>query len=407
MNLSLRARYKKISTGIVIFIILALLIQNSFNTWLAYSYAQGPQPSGLMLASDVEPENPDYYFLLAYYLMEYDHLSSYESAMEQYEKAILLSPFNYNYWYFLAELLYNGGQKERAIFALNQATGLSPGVASLRWRAGMLASKMGDRESILDNLGAVIKNDHKRRLKAFSLLWQSVGYEELIFDSISDNALPSYFNYLRVTNRIDEATRVFDKLTEINYDTTHMVPKYTSDLIRTGDVETAKLTWANAFGSWDGVWNGQFDNEIKNEGFDWRIGRIEGAKIKRDMDSYSGKYSVKISFDGTENVDFRHFYQFIPVQGRDDYTISLRIKSEALLTSEKLQWRTSCLNNDELSARSEPIQATHDWKIYNISFSAPDDCEVLLLRLEREKSNKTNSLISGTLWVDDVSLAKR
>lgn len=406
MNLSLRPRYKQIIAVIVLIIIVAFLILSSFKTWLAYSYAKGPQPEGLILASETEPKNPDYYFLIAYYLMEYDYQTSYETAMEEYKEALTLSPFNHNYWFYLAELLYGGGQREKALYALNRATTLSPGTASLRWRAGMLASKIGDKESVLNNLSAVIEYDPHRRTKAFALLWQSVGDNNRILDSVSDNALSSYFYYLRITNRIEEAGRVFEKLQDLNYDTNIAAYKYVSDLIRKGDIDSAKQIWIDTYGDWDGVWNGGFDDDMKNDGFDWRLGIVEGAKVKRDMDSHNGKYSVMVNFDGKHNMNFRHLSQVIPVKARTDYTIQLFVKSDDIITAEDLHWQVYCLHTKGLDARSEPIFGTHDWKPILISFTTPDDCKAVNLRLTRDKSDKINNLISGTMWVDDVSIAR-
>ena len=203
--LSLRSRFKKIIALLVFISVLGFLIHNSFNTWLSYSYAKGAQPQGLMNASGSDPANPDYYFLIAYYLMEYGDQSSFGPALSNYEKALTLSPFNYNYWFYLAELFNMQGDREKAFYALNKATSLSPGTVSLRWKAGMLAEKLGNKESVMENLSAVIKSDRKRRTKAFSLLWQSIGDRDQIFDIIPENSLASYFRFLRATHRIDEA----------------------------------------------------------------------------------------------------------------------------------------------------------------------------------------------------------
>lgn len=406
MNLSLRPRYKQIIALVVFITITALLIHNSFKTWLAYSYAQGPQPEGLRLASGIEPKNPDYYFLIAFYLMEYDYQSSYETAMDEYKKALTLSPFNHNYWFYLAELLYSGGQHEQARYALNQATELSPGTVSLRWRSGMLASKLGDKELVLDNLRAVIEHDRGRRNKAFALLWQAVGNEDRIFDSISDNALSQYFYYLRTTGRIEEVGRVYEKMEELNYDTSIAAYKYVADLIRSGDINTAKQIWVETYGDWDGVWNGSFDEDMKNDGFDWRVGIVEGAKIKRDTDSLSGDYSMMINFEGANNMNFRDLSQVIPVRDGSNYTIRLFVKTDAIVTSEDLQWQVYCLYTDGLDARSDPIFGTHDWKPFTISFTAPKGCGAINLRLTQDKSNKINKIITGTLWVDDVSMER-
>lgn len=407
MNLSLQTRYKKISAVLVLLIVIFLLIQSAFNTWLAYSYAQGPQPNGLLLASEIEPENPDYYFLTGYYLAEYEYLSSRDTALEEYKKAISLSPFNYNYWFHLAEIFYEGGMEDKAVYALNMATSLSPGSVALRWRAGMLASKLGDSGLVLENLSPVIKYDRVRRQKAFVLLWQSVGEEDRIIDAISNNALPQYFYYLRLTDRIDEAGRVFEKMKKLGYDTSIAAKKYASDLIRKGDIESAVKVWRDEYGDWEGLWNYGFEEDMKNDGFDWKIGRQSGIKVNKDMEPRSGKYSAKVEFEETDKTNFSSLYQFIPVDGSTGYKIGLYLKAEDIVTSEKLHWQVYCLNDEQLDARSEPIRGSHDWKLYTITFTTPKDCNAINLRLTRENTNKVNKTMSGTLWVDDVSIVER
>lgn len=407
MNLSLRARYKKITAIVVLFAVILFLIKSSFNTWLAYSYAQGPQPSGFSLASQTEPNNPDYYFLKAFYLAEYEYGTSRDTAMGDYKKAITLSPFNYNYWFHLAELLYEEGEHEKALYALKKATYLSPGSVSLRWKAGMLASKLGDRDTVLENISAVIENDRKRRTKAFVLLWQSVGDGDRIFDAVSNNALSNYFYYLRSTNRIDEAGRVYEKLKELNYDTSNAANKYTNDLIYKKDIDSAVEVWRDEYGDWEGIWNKGFEENIMNNGFDWIIGREKGLKINRDNDSRSGDYSAKVQFSESERTNFSILYQFVPVRGGKDYEVGLYMKSEDIITSEDLYWQVLCSNSDGLDERSDPVRGSSDWELYRISFTAPNDCKVILLRLTRDNSGKVNKLISGKLWVDDVTITEK
>lgn len=407
MNLSLRDRYKKVTAVLVLLILTFLLIQSAFNTWLAYTYAQGSQPDGFILASEIEPENPDYYFLTAFYLAEYEYPLSRDEALANYKKAITLSPLNYNYWFHLAEILYDEGNQEKALYALDQATSLSPGSVSLRWKAGMLATKLGAPDLVIENLSSVITNDRKRRQKAFVLLWQSIGDGNKIFDIISDNALRQYFYYLRLTNRIDEAGRAYEKMKELNFDTSIAAYKYAADLIREGDIDSAVKIWRDEYGEWNGIWNYGFEEEMKNDGFDWIIGRQRGIKVNKDMEPRTGKYSAKVQFEETDRTNFSSLYQFIPVNGGKDYEIGIYVKSENILTSEDLYWQVYCINSKGLDAGSEPIRGTHDWKLYTISFTTPKDCDAINLRLTRANSNKVNKNISGTLWVDDVSITEK
>ena len=143
-----------------------------------------------------------------------------------------------------------------------------------------------------------------------------------------------------------------------------------------------------------------------NDGFGWKLRSVEGARIKRDIESYKGKYAVMVEFDGTSNVDFRHLSQTIPVIGGSDYTIKMFVKSEDILTVEDLHWQVYCMNATGLKASSEAILGTHDWKPMSISFKTPQECEAINFRLTRGKSDTINNLISGKLWVDEVQIIR-
>ena len=61
------------------------------------------------------------------------------------------------------------------------------------------------------------------------------------------------------------------------------------------------------------ITNGGFETkEILGGGFDWKIINVPGAEVSFDHSmAFEGKRSLKIVFNGKENVDFRHVYQFV------------------------------------------------------------------------------------------------
>jgi hypothetical protein len=157
-------------------------------------------------------------------------------------------------------------------------------------------------------------------------------------------------------------------------------------------------------GAWDGVWNGKFEKNINNNGFDWTISDLEGIKITTPAESGKGN-SLKIEFDGKSNYDFYHFRQVVPVEENTSYTLTSDIKSENLTTRNGVFWEVYCLHKDDLYARSEQTYGTTDWHKVGLSFTTPTGCTSAVIRLRRFKTD-IDAPFSGALWIDNVELEK-
>ncbi len=158
-------------------------------------------------------------------------------------------------------------------------------------------------------------------------------------------------------------------------------------------------------GNWSGIWNGDFENKILDGGFDWRIRSVDGSKIIQGTKKAKDNL-VKIEFDGEHNVDFRHLSQVVPVKENSKYKLSSLMKTEYISTGNGLFWQVYCLNGKDLSAESEHLRGTSDFRWVNLSFETPRGCRSVVVRLRREKSNKIDNKISGTVWIDKVVLEK-
>ncbi|MEW6145848.1 MAG: tetratricopeptide repeat protein [Thermodesulfobacteriota bacterium] len=381
------------------------LTWNSAKGWLSYVYAEDPPPAGLNEAIQVESENSQLYFLLAQYYENYDFTAPREKIFELYRKALQLNPLNYNYWYYLAEFLSTEGKREKALYALNQATQLAPGVVSLRWAAGILASRLGDEEALKRNLHAVIEYDTERRRKAFIVLWQSLRNGDSILPVIPETALDDYLNFLMDTDRISEAQKVWGKLSDTDEISEYTFLRYVSTLINKNMARSAKNAWAGKYGDWEGIWNGDFEKGLTNSGFDWTFSSVKGAQVKLETNKDRGN-SVRIEFDGSTNIDFYHFRQNIPVEEHTEYKLSSLMRSRDLPTKNGPFWEIYCIQTSELNVKSEEILGTTDWHPVSVTFETPRGCELLSIVLRRYTSSRVYGNIAGTVWIDDVSLKK-
>jgi tetratricopeptide (TPR) repeat protein len=382
------------------------LTWSSAKSWLSYVYAGDPPPAGFNEAIAVESKNSQLYFLLAQYYENYEFTAPRGQVFELYRKALELNPLNYNYWYYLAEFLSTEGKREAALYALNQATELAPGVVSLRWAAGILASRLGDEEVLKSNLHAVIEFDTERRKKAFIVLWQSLRNGDKILPVIPKNAFNDYLNFLIDTGRIAEAQTVWGKLSDINQIPGDTFLRYIGTLIDKNMINSAKIAWAGKFGNWQGVWNGNFEKGLTNSGFDWTFNSADGAKIILDGKIKNKGNALRIEFDGSSNVEFNHFRQHVPVEGNTHYKLSALMKSTDLPTKNSLFWEIYCTQTKELNVQSEEVLGTTEWHPVSVSFVTPKDCELLRIVLRRHRSERIYGNMTGTVWIDDVSLKK-
>jgi len=403
MNLVIRSRLRQYALLVLSAIIVLILVTRAANNWLSYVYASDPPPRGFKEAMVLEPNNSEFYFLLAQYYDNYDFTTPRTEVARLYKKSLELNPLNYNYWFYLAEFLSRQGEKDKAVYALNQSTELSPGVVSLRWAAGMLASKLGDQQAIIENIKAVITYDQNRRQKAFIVLWQSIRNGDKILDMISDQAVPDYIMFLLSTKREIEAYKVWERHKNlIDYNRYMSLMNY---LIYADEIDLAKNVWSDRMGNWDGlVWNGNFEKNIYNNGFDWTFGDKPGIDI--DRIKYDKGHKVRVKFDGKENYDFYHFRQVVPVEGNTKYRFGSDLKTENITTLNGIFWEVYCLHKEGLYKRSEETFGTTDWRRVEFTFETPEGCNSVAIRLVRWPSKKTNSRFSGTVWIDNAFLEK-
>jgi len=55
---------------------------------------------------------------------------------------------------------------------------------------------------------------------------------------------------------------------------------------------------------------------------------------------------------------------------------------------------------------SEPLTGDNDWKELMVAFRTPPQSQGGLVRIRREKTDKFDRFISGTVWLDHVRLTE-
>ena len=187
-------------------------------------------------------------------------------------------------------------------------------------------------------------------------------------------------------------------------------------LIALGDLNEASRVWKTRLRE-EGlsipsdenlITNGGFETkEILGGGFDWKMINVPGAEVSFDHSmAFEGKRSLKIVFNGKENVDFRHVYQFVALKP------TTRICSQGPYEDQ------GCDNKKWHPVRDIRCWSSLLWSIRIIDWRqwmegvddrlrTPAQSQGGVVRVRREKTDKFDRFISGTVWIDNVSLTER
>jgi len=154
--------------------------------------------------------------------------------------------------------------------------------------------------------------------------------------------------------------------------------------------------------------NGGFEKEkILGGGFDWKIEKIPGTDISFDPSTtFEGRRSLKIIFSGKENVDFAHVYQFVPLKPNTEYMLKANMKTKEVTTKSGLKIEISGVGPAFYKA-SETLIGDNDWRELLVAFRTPAQSQGGLVRIRRDRTDKFDRYISGTVWIDNFSLTER
>jgi hypothetical protein len=114
---------------------------------------------------------------------------------------------------------------------------------------------------------------------------------------------------------------------------------------------------------------------------------------------------LKITFDGKENVDFYHVSQLVSLKPNTDYLLRAYMKTKAVTTKSGIKIEVYGMGPTFYGA-SESLIGDNDWKELSVAFRTPAQSHAGVVRMRREKTNKFDRLISGTVWLDEVQLTE-
>lgn len=409
--------------ALIILLLFAGLCWQVTRAWIAAEYAASAKPELRRRATQLEPDNAAYWAQLGSMEVWDLERGDLEHAATDYERAVQANPYSDRDWLELAGIYERRGQISRARAAYERAQFDYPMSPTVAWLYGNFLLRQANAAQACIQFRNALARDPDLAQEAVALWWNSGLHNSQPIGNLLPPEDHYYFkamDYLARQKEFDTGLGVWNELLRLGrHFQLPQALRFIDELISAGRVTDAQRLWRQAIdvSEWprkaqDGaslVFNGGFEHDFANGGFDWREQETADASFALDTEiRNSGMRSLRVSFKGKSNLDFHHIFQYVPVEPGHRYRFVAYLKSSSLSTDSGIRF----LIEDPLRPSmpqilTKGVTGTLPWTRIETEFSAGPDTRLASIVLRRTPSLKFDNKLGGAVWVDDVSLVER
>ena len=385
---------------------------------VADQWGQSANPAMWLRAAKLEPSNADNWYRLGRYRQSDFENVDLPLAISYYERATAVDPGSSSYWMDLGSAYEMVGNVAGADLAFRNAQKQYPVSAQADWAYGNFLLRQGRTQDAFQQIYRAISGDPRLTEVAISSCWRSThDIERILKFALPANpeAYWATIDFFVSTAEPDAAMAVWKSLvaTGASFPPSRAF-RLLDLLISSRRPNDAYLIWqqslslahiAPQYGP-DGsvVWNGGFEQDLLNGGFAWQYSSVSGADMDLDAETFhSGSRSLRIVFDGTVNVDFSNFWQYVIVEPNTRYRLRAYLRTQDLSTDSGVRFYIADVYHGGGPVTANVI-GTQDWTPNDVEVLTGPETRLVKIVLRRTPSNKFANKIKGIAWVDDVSL---
>ena len=377
--------------------------------------------AGYERAVHVEPANPRNWYLLGRsYLYDFEQPDT-PRAIQALRKSIALDPYSAEALLDLAIAYDSEGDTAQAREAYITAQRVYPLSADVSWSYGNFLLRLGEQDAALREIRKTVELDPKRSAEAFSRALLAQPDANVLLDKAMPPTTAVYLPILHTLSAagdLDNAQHVWDRLVSLHEKVQlRDLVVFFNELIRQRKPEEATRMWPQAVSMMQDppppdppgslLWDGGFESGYAGGGFAWRfVPATSNVQISLDRsEKHSGEQSLRILFNGHENMNFEDGCHNITPQAGQRYLLTAWVKTQSLTSSEgvRLQIFVFTPTKNE-SVTTEEVHGTQSWKQIQIEWTAPQGAVFGTVCMKRRMSDQPESDIQGAAWMDDIAL---
>jgi len=391
---------------VAIVVILAISGAVLYHTWWLFLAAwitrnKTMDPAIYERAVKYDPQNAEYHFVLAQiYSYSTQHLNL-DRAREEFEAAVMYNPYHSVYWVELSKFYEQQGDVGRCRYAMTKALENDPNYAQRHWAAANLYVRLGDQKAADYELRRSADLDPLYTIQVLDLVWAMYGDAALIMSRHIPNTKDANLTALNyfISHQSPEGAELAWKRLQTFETRPQERFSYVEYLIALNKPHEAWDVFASGLPAASGnppIFNGNFDSEPMNGGFDWRFSSSDDAEVRRDTTTVkSGMASLLVTFSGKQNPNYADAWHYIPLDKGKNYVLKFWMKTDSISTNEGMYMSVD-------GKTSEKQLGTTYWQEFSIPFTATSD--LVRVTLRRDASRKFDNLLKGKVWLDGFTI---
>lgn len=407
---------------------LLLLLAIVFIVFLSYSAIrwtfgktiakQADQKEIAEMATQFAPNDPQTYYALAV-LNEKSLLpEDLKKAVENYEKAVSVSPNDFRLWLALGKVRDRSGDTQGAEKAFIKAAELAPNYSEVRWVWGNFLLRQGKENEAFAEISKSVEKDAKYANPAVVLAWQVYDGDlnqiaQKVGDSVAIKAQLSPF--LVKQKRFDEAFSFWNSIPDEEKKTTYKKngEDFYTQLVEAKSFRNALTVQSQIAKPEDekfavgAIYNPDFEQNVKPSNaaiFDWKLG--DGIQPQISLDATqknAGSRSMIFLFNSSDGKDMRTVQQIVAAESGKNYKLEGFYRSD-LKTIGTVKVEILDATDNKILATADTQANSKDWLPLSVDFSIPANSHGVIIRLGTVVCKTALCPISGKIWFDNFSL---
>jgi tetratricopeptide (TPR) repeat protein len=371
----------------------------------------------------LDPDNAQLHHRLSQLYGDSLALSNLTERVAQARRATALNPNKSEYWLNLASACESIRDDACGDQSLQRALVLSPMAPLVWWVAGDHYLRTNQPEAALSCFSRLLELSPDYVPPVLALTFRVYGDPKVIFEKVvgggSDARLAlAYADFMSANNEFDAAHQAWSRVgSRGSAFTFAAIRPYLEQLLSHGRFQEAHAVWVELErrgtiakppdgGQGNLVFNGGFEQPPLGAGFDWRSQPSPYASLDfADPSAYEGARCLRVDFPVSQNVELEPVCQIIPVAPGRVYTLAAYLRTKDITSECGPRLRVvDPYCSDCLSVSTESTSGTTAWHSVKVSFTTGNQTQLVRVSVWRPRCRTFPMDISGSFWLDAVSL---